>query len=228
MGYTDLVGGKYGFSWSGRNVTQYDLQYRSKEIWESNYPSSWQAPPQFQNMNATETQVSFPMDCGRDHRDWQFMLRAKNSTQTGNWVTVQSRMRIWPHPWLTYWGISGLVLDSDPGPWSRPEDIINYGGGTFNWTVSDNQSWITTNSSGQGIDSLNLVISKPGGVGNYSGLITVNMTNPSFGKFCNIGSSAIIQCNNSPSTITCNVPVSVSVADHFLYQYLPLIWKASP
>lgn len=179
-------------------------------------------------MNATTTQFSVPMDCGKDHKDWQFRLRAKNSNQDGNWVIIQSRTRIWPHPWLSYWSIVGLVLDSDPGPWARPTDLINYGGGTFNWTASDNQSWITTNSSGQGIGSLGVVISKPGGVGSYTGMITINMTNPSPSPFCNIGQSSVIQCNNSPSAITCNVPVTVSVADHFEYQYLPILLKNSP
>ncbi|NJN94461.1 MAG: hypothetical protein HC875_10395 [Anaerolineales bacterium] len=227
VNYNNLVGDRYGFSWSGRNATSYDLQWKSKEIWESTFPDSWVALPEFQNMNATVAQFSSPIDCSRDHRDWRFRLRAKNSNQTGDWVIIRSRMRIWPHPWLSYWDIGALVLNSDPGPWSRPEDLINYGGGTFNWTVSDNQSWITTNSSGQGIGSLGVVVSKPGGVGTYSGLITVNMTNPSFGKFCNIGPSSVIQCNNSPSAITCNVPVQVGVADFFRYEYLPIILKNS-
>lgn len=140
---------------------------------------------------------------------------------------MQSRMRVWPHPWLSYWNIGGGVLDSDPGPWSRPLDLINYGGGTFNWTASDNQSWITTNSSGQGIGSLGVVIAKPGGLGNYSGTITINMTNPSPSRFCNIGQSQVIPCNAGSSAITCNIPVQVSVVDHFEYYYLPIIFKNS-
>lgn len=219
VSYNSLVGGRYGFSWSGRNATRYDLQWKSKENWESAYPNDWVALSGFQNMDATATNFSSRIDCGQDHRDWQFRLRAKNDSQTGNWVTIQSRMRIWPFPWLSYWTIGGLVLNSDPGPWQRPADIINYGGGTFNWTASGNQSWIATNSSGQDIGSLGVVISKPGGINIYNGMITVNMMNPSPSPFCTAG---------QPTALSYNVPVAVTVADHFLYQYLPIILKNSP
>lgn len=68
VSYNSLVSGRYGFSWSGRNVTRYDLQYRSKQVWEAAYPNNWEAPAHFQDMDATVTQFSFPMDCNYDHR----------------------------------------------------------------------------------------------------------------------------------------------------------------
>jgi hypothetical protein len=116
---------------------------------------------------------------------------------------------------LSYWSIGGVVLNSDPGPWPRPLDVINLGGGTFNWSASKNQNWITlANSSGQGVGSVGVVINKPGGNGNYSGAITVNIT----------GWSPSPNCN---ATTTFNVPVTLGIYETLNSYYLPIIFKNS-
>jgi hypothetical protein len=211
VSYTDLVNGRYGFSWSGRNTTSYDLQYRSKQIGEAAYPSSFVTLLD----NSSAQQFSASINCAQDRRDWQFRLRGRNNTQTGNWTYVDSQTRAYPHPWLSYWSIGGVVLNSDPGPWPRPLDVINLGGGTFNWSASKNQNWITlANSSGQGVGSVGVVINKPGGNGNYSGAITVNIT----------GWSPSPNCN---ATTTFNVPVTLGIYETLNSYYLPIIFKNS-
>ncbi len=209
VSYSDLVDGRYGFSWSGQNATSYDLEYRSKEIGQASYPASFTTLLS----NSQAQQFSATVGCYEDRRDWQFRLRGRNSSQIGNWVYVESQTRVYPHPWLSYWSITGLVLNSDPGPWSRPADVINLGGGNFNWSATDNQSWITVNSSGQGPSSLGVILSKPGGNGDYSGTITVNITgwtpNPNCG----------------PTTF--QIPVSLLIRETLYYNYLPIILKNS-
>lgn len=212
VSYADLVNDRYGFSWSGRNATSYDLEYRSKEIGEVSYPGSFTTLLS----NSQSQQFSATVGCYEDRRDWQFRLRGRNSSQTGNWVYVESRTQVYPHPWLSYWSIAGLVLNSDPGPWPRPLDVINLGGGVFNWSATDNQNnpnWITEKSSGQGPGSLGVTLSKPGGSGDYSGTITVNITSWTPNHNC------------GPTTF--QIPVSLLIRDTLNYQYLPIIFKNS-
>jgi hypothetical protein len=211
VSYPDLVNGRYGFSWSGRNASSYDLEYHSKQIWEASYPASFVTLL----ANHPDQQFSATIGCAQDRRDWQFRLRGRNSTQTGNWVYVDSQMRAYPHPWLSYWSIGGVVLNSDPGPWSRPLDVINLGGGTFNWSANTDQTWLTlANNSGQGQGSLGLIINKPGGNGNYFGTVTVNITGWTPNPNCN------------PNTIL-SVPVSLGVYETLNYYYLPILFKES-
>ncbi|MFN8453760.1 MAG: SpoIID/LytB domain-containing protein [Anaerolineae bacterium] len=218
----DLNNNYFRFSWQGiNNPDAYDLQHRSKDVWESSYPATFQAPALWQNMNKTQTRIDIPVDCGRDHKDWQFRLQAhKAGKPSSNWVQVEAQTRVWPHPWPSYWSIVGLVLDSDPGSWHRPLNVVNLGGGSFNWSASANQSWITlTSSSGVGEGPLGVVINKPGGIGDYIGSIALTMTNPTPTRFCN---------TNQPSVVTFNIPVTVLVRETFEYQFLPLIFKNSP
>jgi len=208
--FGDLVNGSYGFSWSSPNATTYDVQYHSKEIYEVSYPSSWEGPGILQNTPAQQLTAS--VGCNEDRRDWQFRLRGRDDTEVGDWVYTGSQTQVYPHPWLSYENIGALVLDSDPGPWSRPNNVLNLGGGLYNWTATDDQSWITTNSSGQGEAPLGIIISKPGGVDDYFGTITVNLSN--------------FQPNVNCSGIsTFQIPVGVYIRLEFETQYFPIILK---
>ncbi len=212
VSHASLSNGRYGLSWSSHNATSYDVEYRSKEIYQASYPTNFNTLLS----NSTAQQFSAPVGCNEDRLDWQFRVRGRNSNGTGDWGYAQSQTRVYPHPWPSYWNIGALVvLDSDPGPWSRPNNILNLGGGSFNWTATDDQSWITTNSSGQGEGPLGTVISKPGGVGDYFGIVTVNLSN--------------FQPNvNCSGTNTFQLPVGVYVRTSLETYYLPIIFKNSP
>jgi len=208
VSHANLVNGRYGFSWSSPNATTYDVEYRSKEIYQASYPANFNTLVS----NSPAQQFSATVGCNEDRLDWQFRLRGRDGSEVGNWVYAQSQTRVYPHPWLSYQNIAALVLDSDPGPWSRPNNILNLGGGTFNWTATDDQSWISTNSAGQGEMPLGTVISKPGGVGDYFGTITVNLSN--------------FQPNvNCSGVSTFQIPVGVYVRTEFETYYLPIIFK---
>jgi hypothetical protein len=206
--YGELANGRFGFSWSGINADTYDLEYRSKEIGQPDYSTGFT-----RLLSATSAQqFSAAVGCGQDRLDWQFRLRGRNSSGEGDWVYVDTQTKAYPHPWLSYWSIGALVLDTNPGPWQRPLNVVNLGGGTFSWTATDNQSWITTYSSGQGEGPLGTVLYKPGGVGDYSGAITVN-------------------CSNFQPSVNCaavssfQVPVSISIREEFFTIHLPIIFK---
>jgi hypothetical protein len=208
--YNDLVNGRYGFSWSGVNATTYDLQYRNKEIGQANYSTDFTTILS----NSPATQFSGTVGCNEDRLDWQFRLRGRNSSEVGDWAYVESQTRVYPHPWFSYWSIVGLVLDSDPGPWPRSGNIINLGGGTFGWSATANQSWITVNSSGQGEGTLGIVLSKSGGSGDYVGTITVNTSNPQPTPNCN-------------SQTTFQIPVTLMIRTTLETYYFPIIFKNS-
>jgi hypothetical protein len=213
--YSDLVGGnKYGFTWSGANgngMYTYDLQYRSKQTWQADYPATFDAPSALQD--TTAQQFSASIFCDQNARDWQFRLRAHSNGQTGDWVYVESQTRVYPLAWPTYSRISALLLDADPGPWQRPGDLINLGGGTFDWSAADDRDWITTYSSGHGEGPLGIVLSKPGGVGDYQGAITVTLTGWSPSPNC--------------GPVATPIAVSMHIRNEFYTGYLPIIFKGS-
>jgi hypothetical protein len=125
----DLVNGRYGFSWSPKNGAEsFDLDYRNKEVWQATYPANFTTLLS----NSPAQQFSGTVGCYEDRLDWQFRLRGRKGSDIGNWTYVQSQTRAYPHPWPSYWSIGGVVLDSNPGPWPRPNNILNLGGGVFN------------------------------------------------------------------------------------------------
>lgn len=208
VSYASLNNGRYGFSWSSHNATGYDVQYRSKEIYQASYPTGFNTL----FSNTTAQQFSATVGCNEDRLDWQFRVRGRNSSGEGDWVYAQSQTQVYPHPWLSYQSIGALVLDSDPGPWLRPSHILNLGGGSFNWTASDDQTWITTNTFGQGEGTLGTMLYKPGGVGDYFGTITVNLSN--------------FQPNVNCSGVTSyQIPVGIYIREELETYYLPIIFK---
>jgi hypothetical protein len=107
--------------------------------------------------------------------------------------------------------------DSEPGPWLRPNYIINYGGGTFGWTAVSNRNWITPTASGQGEGLLDITIGKPGGVGQYSGNITVTGTNPVPYPFC--------EGDFAKATVSFPLTVTLTICDPCHTLYVPIILK---
>ena len=210
VSYANLVNGRFGFSWSSSTATTYDVQYRSKEIYQASYPANFTTLLS----NSPAQQFSATVGCSQDRLDWQFRLRGRNSNNTGDWVYVDSQTRVYPHPWLSYWSIGALVLDADPGPWPRPSNVLNLGGGSFNWTATDDRSWITTTSSGQGEGPLGTTLYKPGGIGDYFGTITINFSN----------FQPNVNCSGANSF---QLPVGVYIRAEFETYYLPIIFKNS-
>ena len=208
--YGDLVNGRYGFSWSSPNASTYDVEYRSKEIYQASYPTGFNTLLS----NSPAQQFSATVGCNEDRLDWQFRLRGRNSNGTGDWGYVGSQTQVYPHPWLSYWSIGALVLDTDPGSWNRPSNVLNLGGGTFNWTATDDQSWITTNSSGQGEGPLGTILYKPGGIGDYFGTITINFSN----------FQPNVNCSGASSF---QIPVGIYIRAELETYYLPIIFKNS-
>jgi hypothetical protein len=217
--YGDLVDGEYGFSWSSPNAHTYDLDYCTKEIWQAGCDSEEDFIALYQNIYAQ--QVSQPVECYQDRTSYRFRLRGRNSTGTGDWTYIDAITRVYPHPWLSYDNIGSSVLDADPGPWPRPNNILNLGGGTFNWTTTSNQTWLTASSSGAGEGPLGTLVYKPGGIREepYSGRITVHAADPTPVQFCN--------ANQSSTSVTLYFDVKIRVVDHFEYYYLPIILKHS-
>ena len=208
VSHGNLNNGRYGFSWSGVNAETYDLEYRSKEIGQANYNTGFTTLLS----DSSAQQFSATVGCNEDRLDWQFRLRGRDDNGgPGDWAYVQSQMRVYPHPWPSYSSIAGLVLDEDPGPWSRTGHILNLGGGSFNWTASDDQSWITTATSGQGEGSLGIVLSKAGSIGDYFGTITVNTSNP----------QPTPSCNSAPI----DIPVGLYIREELDTYYFPIIFK---
>ncbi len=221
VSYGDLDNGTIRFSWEGINQPDsYDVQYRSKEVFEATFPTSWYAPPHLQGLHSSITEIPVPVDCQANGRDWQFQIRAhKGSQQDSDWVQVGSQVRVYPWPWPLYSTVGAVVHDSYPGPWIRPDYIVNYGGGIFDWTAVSNRNWITPTASGQGEELLDITLGKPGGVGQYNGNITVTSTNPVPHPFC--------EGDTAKTTVTFPVTVNMSVCDPCDTLYFPIILKNS-
>jgi hypothetical protein len=160
------------FSWSGVNADTFDLENRSKEIGQVEYSGGFQVILS----NSPDQAFSASVECDEDRLDWEFRIRGRKDGQAGDWNYFTTQTRVYPHAWLTYDEISVLVADDSNGPWSRPLNIINLGGGGFTWNATSNRSWISVNASGEGPGSLGVTLSKPGGVGDYEGTITVTLT----------------------------------------------------
>ncbi len=218
--YGDLDNDTVRFSWEGINEPDnYDVQYRSKEVFEATFPTTWVAPGNLQGLHPSVTEIPMPISCQENGKDWQFRLRAHKDTQTSDWVYTETQVRTYPWPWSLYSRIGSLAHDSEPGPWNRPNYIINFGGGTFDWTAVANQNWITPTASGQGEGPLDVTISKPGGVGTYYGNITVNGTNPVPNQFC--------EGDAAKTTVQLPVDVVMSICDPCKIYYLPILFKDS-
>jgi len=208
VSYNNLNNGRYGFSWSGVNAETYDLEYHSKEIGQAAYSTGFNTLLS----RSSAQQFSATIGCNEDRLDWQFRLRGRNANDDpGDWAYVQSQTRVYPHPWPSSSSIAGLVLDADPGPWPRTGYMLNLGGGSFNWAAGDDQNWITTAASGQGEGALGIILSKPGGIGNYFGTITVNTSNPQPSPNCN------------PAPV--QIPVGLYIRAELNSYYLPIIFK---
>ncbi len=213
VSHPDLTGGQYGFGWSSPTATTYDLEYRNKEPWQTSYPTDFITI--FEDNPAQ--QFAGTVGCDQDRLDWQFRVRGKTPTQTGDWVYANAQTKVYPFPWLSNDVLVAAKEDADPGPWPRSLYMFNRGGGTFNWTASDDQPWITINSSGIGEGGLNPVISKPGGIDEYFGNIGVTTTNP------NPSDKGF--CNNGQQVVNFNVSVIVSIVEELIEYYFPIIFK---
>ncbi len=97
--------------------------------------------------------------------------------------------------------------------------VANAGSGELNWSVSDNQDWITTSpSSGVGYGTVNVSISREGlEVGDYSGSVTVN----SNGGTGDIEISMNIPEDQAPDAVILNDPAEIT------FNSMDLTWSVS-
>jgi len=97
--------------------------------------------------------------------------------------------------------------------------VANAGSGELNWSVADNQDWITTTpSSGVGYGTVNVSISREGlEVGDYSGSVTVS----SNGGTSDLDISMIVPEDQAPDAIILNDPAEIT------FNSMDLSWSVS-
>ncbi|NQU68886.1 MAG: carboxypeptidase regulatory-like domain-containing protein [Candidatus Marinimicrobia bacterium] len=97
--------------------------------------------------------------------------------------------------------------------------VANAGSGELNWSVSDNQEWITTSpSSGVGYGTVNVSISREGlEIGDYSGSVTVS----SNGGTGDIEISINIPEDQAPDAVILNDPAEIT------FNSMGLSWSVS-
>lgn len=208
----DLENGKLAFSWSGVNATTFDLDYKIKDITEQTFPTGYNTVLS----NSTDQSYAAAVNCDTDRRDWLFRLRGRKNGQAGEWTEFGSRTQIFPFAWPTSSALTVTIPSDSNTVWSNPVGMTNMGGGYLFWNAGSNRNWlsVTAHVEGPGPGEtvpLGLTVSRPGGIGDYQGNITVNITNQ----------------NDVCGQRNFVIPVKVQVRELAYKSYLPVVLKNS-
>lgn len=208
-------GQRFGFSWTPVNGANYfDFRYRSR-VFHSATP--WNAIGWKEELdNVQFTRVYDSVDCNKNRREYQFQVRGQLGPDgdESEWKTTYTKLKVLP-----YLSISNVVrgyavfFEKDAPTQTQTANLFvtNDGGGTLQWQATHNQpAWINLSpTSGTDDETVTLTITKPGGLGTYSGLVTFSVT----------GSNPTA-CNQKE-----DIEITAYVLEQIEKVYLPIIVK---
>ncbi|MBE7471203.1 MAG: hypothetical protein HS114_18855 [Anaerolineales bacterium] len=213
-------GQRFGFSWTPVNGANYfDFRYRSR-VFHSATP--WNAIGWTEELNNVQfTSVYESVYCNTDRHEYQFQVRGQLGPDgdESSWKTTYTKLKVLP-----FLSISNVTqgyatffeLDSPSQTHIANLYVTNEGGGTLQWqaTVStaNGQNWMTVSpTSGTDDRTVVLTITKPGGLGTYTGQLTFTIT------------------GSNPAACNDSVPVNITafVLEHVEKEYLPIILKGA-
>ena len=211
-------GQRFGLSWTPVNEANYfDFRYRSREFYSA---ADWSAigwTAQLNNIPFTSV-YDDNITCynNKDRKEYQFQVRGQLGVDgdEGPWQTTYSKLKIFPFLSVNNVAYGYAVffeLDSPTITHTANLYVTNAGGGTLQWQVTDNRNWIDLSpTSGANDGTVLLTITRPGGLGTYTGgLITFTVT-----------AADPASCNNQVA-----IPVTVFVLEQVERMYFPIILK---
>ncbi|NJN97305.1 MAG: hypothetical protein HC875_26090 [Anaerolineales bacterium] len=210
-------GQRFGFSWTPVNGANYfDFRYRSR-VFHSAKP--WNAIGWKEELdNVQFTSVYDSVNCDRNRREYQFQVRGQLGPDgdESEWKTTYTKLKVLP-----FLSISNVTqgyatfFEVDPPSQMHTANlyVTNEGGGTLQWQATHNQpAWINLSpTSGTDDEIVTLTITKPGGLGTYTGQLTFTVT------------------GSNPAACNDSVPINITafVLEHVEKGYLPIILKGA-